>query len=677
MLTTVYLDPLFVDELQLIGEEHEFYTLVCAELDHFSQQGNQKAVLLFPPVSSRLRFLIHRLTEPYSTLASFSVGEGWQRRTVICHASIRISKENGESRTRSRDENRDRFWSSASPSKKWESGRGKQNWWKRKDKRPNREPYAAGGKHGARGKGEHWRGHVKDKGQMRAPEDGKYGHNVDGELLQSKNVSGVEKESCELLVGQEEVQCETESQEVQETIAGKLEDSGSEGYNLLICHKLHENNGKARRPGQVAAADPAGGPSDQDMRQDYVAEEQAGGLSVRSVDDQVVSDLRGIERSQKAELSSITKDLHEMKVVEQEDKVVKAEGHNDNWRKVAKEEAEMPVETREEAFITLVGQEQPELAVMVQEETEMRAVTNDDKWSLITAHKKAEQSGETQEKVGMSAETKEEATMPALPKERAEMIEMVQDEKEMNVEVHEEANIGMEPQEEAEYEAMPHLVEADYELQSRSNCESETHCCIDEEAAEKSFQESKPTVQDDEEQKMMEQLLVEIQANVCAKDVHIQPLQGDFSEFSEVQVDRGKYGHIIEVYGFSPELSAGDLMETFKEYRDKGFCLELVDETHALGIFSSPEEAFAASCQKHPAMKFRPLSQGSRQSKYRAYEKADQQTKNEAPGGEEEKSSCSALSLGKLLRVRPRLQNHSCSLIRKDHELTQLWQEEC
>ncbi|XP_068130836.1 uncharacterized protein [Hyperolius riggenbachi] len=126
---------------------------------------------------------------------------------------------------------------------------------------------------------------------------------------------------------------------------------------------------------------------------------------------------------------------------------------------------------------------------------------------------------------------------------------------------------------------------------------------------------------EEDQQKTLEQIITEISAHVSVKDVHIQPLLGDFSHFAEIQVEHGRFGHIIEVYGFSSKLSTEELMEPFLEFRDRGFRLQWVDHTHALGIFSSPEDAYAASRKTHPDMKFRPLSQGTRQSKIRAHDR--------------------------------------------------------
>lgn len=66
---------------------------VLDELESYQQMGNRTSVLLFPPLPSRLRYLIHRTTEDLPELATFSVGESWCRRVVVCYSELRNEVE--------------------------------------------------------------------------------------------------------------------------------------------------------------------------------------------------------------------------------------------------------------------------------------------------------------------------------------------------------------------------------------------------------------------------------------------------------------------------------------------------------------------------------------------------------------------------------------------------------
>ncbi|KAM8916522.1 R3H and coiled-coil domain-containing protein 1, partial [Spinachia spinachia] len=78
------------DGVYLPKEETAFLHKVKDELETYRQEnGDHGSVLLFPPLPSRLRYLIHRTLEVLPGLTTFSVGGSWCRRVVVCHSEIR------------------------------------------------------------------------------------------------------------------------------------------------------------------------------------------------------------------------------------------------------------------------------------------------------------------------------------------------------------------------------------------------------------------------------------------------------------------------------------------------------------------------------------------------------------------------------------------------------------
>uniref|UniRef100_A0A670YZR3 R3H domain and coiled-coil containing 1 n=1 Tax=Pseudonaja textilis TaxID=8673 RepID=A0A670YZR3_PSETE len=102
---------------------------------------------------------------------------------------------------------------------------------------------------------------------------------------------------------------------------------------------------------------------------------------------------------------------------------------------------------------------------------------------------------------------------------------------------------------------------------------------------------------------------------------NIEKIQFDYSSYGEAQINEGDFGHVLEIYDFSPLLKTEHLMETFADFQEGGFKLQWVDDTHALGIFSSLAAASQALEQNYTSVKIRPLIHGTRQSKIKALQR--------------------------------------------------------
>ncbi|XP_008702714.1 coiled-coil domain-containing protein R3HCC1L isoform X2 [Ursus maritimus] len=89
-------------------------------------------------------------------------------------------------------------------------------------------------------------------------------------------------------------------------------------------------------------------------------------------------------------------------------------------------------------------------------------------------------------------------------------------------------------------------------------------------------------------------------------------------EVSDIDLSDCEFPHVIEIYDFPQEFRTEDLLRVFCSYQKKGFDIKWVDDTHALGVFSSPVTARDALGSKHTMVKIRPLSQATRAAKAKA-----------------------------------------------------------
>ncbi|XP_077380446.1 R3H and coiled-coil domain-containing protein 1-like [Festucalex cinctus] len=140
--------------------------------------------------------------------------------------------------------------------------------------------------------------------------------------------------------------------------------------------------------------------------------------------------------------------------------------------------------------------------------------------------------------------------------------------------------------------------------------------CHEENAQEESWD----TLFNDDGDCLNQRLLEELSLSEGGKTKSIQEARFDYynmHRFDDDVTDQSEedLAHLIEIYDIPPDFKTEDLFKLFQGYQQRGFDIKWIDDTRALGLFSSPTAACEALRSKHPLMKVRPLSKSNSQTK--------------------------------------------------------------
>lgn len=141
---------------------------------------------------------------------------------------------------------------------------------------------------------------------------------------------------------------------------------------------------------------------------------------------------------------------------------------------------------------------------------------------------------------------------------------------------------------------------------------------------EQEEEESWDTLFNDDGDCLDPHLLEEMAVRDGSKKESIQEPRFDYYNMNrdddddDIDLREDELSHIVEIYDFPTEFKTEDLLKLFQCYQQRGFDIKWIDDTHALGLFSSPIAAREALRSKHLLMKLRPLSKSSSATKAKA-----------------------------------------------------------
>ncbi|XP_051541702.1 R3H and coiled-coil domain-containing protein 1-like isoform X2 [Myxocyprinus asiaticus] len=97
-----------------------------------------------------------------------------------------------------------------------------------------------------------------------------------------------------------------------------------------------------------------------------------------------------------------------------------------------------------------------------------------------------------------------------------------------------------------------------------------------------------------------EKLYSEIKANLKHGDIIIKNTCNDYMGYTNIWINQEEFAHVIEIYDFPAMFKTDDLLDAFASCSEGGMKIKWVDNTHALGIFSSQSAEFIQPVKERP-----------------------------------------------------------------------------